>query len=156
MSTIKDIIEKSKQYGYLITKEGVDKYSIVETYGIQDFTKPLRIHREIPKLAKTECYNGVPIGLFASYDYAYQCYDYKPWCYLANKQDGDYIYFNELLSEYDNEEQIALAFDFLRWYGFIKENDNYLDFYFYPIKEDFGRLLTNQKHPRLTPLKYLK
>lgn len=61
LKSIKTIIEAAKKEKYTVKKNGVDNFIIYETDAIQDFTKPLKIVRDIPNLPKTECYNGVPI-----------------------------------------------------------------------------------------------
>ena len=61
LRSIKAIIAAAKEEGYTVEKDGIDNFIIYETDAIKDFTKPLRIIRDIPNLPKTECYNGVPI-----------------------------------------------------------------------------------------------
>ena len=122
---------------------------------IKDFTKPLIIHREIPALAATETYNGVPVGLLASLEYYCSGLDQRLWCYLANKQNGDTIRFNELRSLYDTDLKIAIGFDRLCCFGHLRETAENIEFYFYPlpVRYKLPRELENGII-RLTPLKF--
>lgn len=149
VKTINLMIEAGRENGYLIIKKGVDNYDIRETCAITDFTKPLKVYRNIPLLAPTECYNGVPIGIFYNLDYFMTRFNYKLWCYLANKNDNDYIYFSEF-----DEKPIELAkdFDYLVSLGYLREKDDCLEFYLYPLPE---RIRNPRLDERLTPLKYL-
>jgi hypothetical protein len=48
MKNIKDMINVGKKVGYIINKDGIDNYSMREIGVIVDFTKPLKIYRELP------------------------------------------------------------------------------------------------------------
>lgn len=150
VKTINSMIEEGRKLGYLIIKQGVDNYTIREACAITDFTKPLKICRDMPVLAPTECYNGVPIGIFYNMSYFMTRFDYRLWCYLANKNDGDFIYFNDF-----NEDEIELAkgFDCLVWLGHLKEKEDCLEFYLYPQLELMGP--SPRLDERLTPLKHI-
>jgi hypothetical protein len=149
IKTINLMIEAGRENGYLIIKKGVDSYDIREACAITDFTKPLKVYRNIPLLAPTECYNGVPIGIFYNLDHFMTRFNYKLWCYLANKNDNDYIYFSEF-----DEKPIELAkdFDCLASLGYLREKDDCLEFYLYPLPD---RIRNPGLDERLTPLKYL-
>jgi hypothetical protein len=152
VKTIKDMIEEGRKNGYDILKCGVDKYRIKESCAIEDFRKPLKIIREIPPLAKTECYNGVPVGLFSKMAYVCGNFDYRLWCYLANKEDGDYIHFQDFEVK---PEVLAICFDELVWLGHLKEKEDCLEFYIYPKKDiDYGIRGPQHEKRRVTPLIY--
>lgn len=155
LRTIKNIIEGGAQIGYTITKKGPDIFDIIETNTIKDFTKPLIIHRDIPPLAPTECYSGVPIGVFYSLDHFCGKFSITLWCYLANKQDDNYIHFSDLRSYFDSDDEIAEYFDGLVSYGYLKETDTNLEFYFYPQVNNNIRFPHEKEYKRLTPLKFL-
>ena len=106
LRSIKAIIAAAKEEGYTVEKDGIDNFIIYETDAIKDFTKPLRIIRDIPNLPKTECYNGVPIMQLIEIIYHGCCFDYNAWCYLANKQSGEYINFSDFGKE---EDQVDIA-----------------------------------------------
>ncbi len=150
VKTINLMIEAGRECGYLITKKGVDNYDIRELNAITDFTKPLKICKDMPLLASTECYNGVPIGVFYNLSHFMTRFSYKLWCYLANKNNGDFIYF----SDFDvNPVELAQDFDYLVSLGYLREKDDCLEFYLYPLNEWVrGPRLDDE---RLTPLKYL-
>lgn len=132
IKTINLMIEAGKECGYLIIKNGVDNYDIREMCAITDFTKPLKVCRDIPPLAPTECYNGVPLGMFYNVNHFTTRFNYKLWCYLANKNDGSFIYFND----FDEEpEELAKDFDCLVSLGYLREKNDYLEFYLYPLLE---------------------
>lgn len=138
LRSIKAIIAAAKEERYTVEKDGVDNFIIYETDAIQDFTKPLRIVRNIPNLPKTECYNGVPVAqLIGSICYG-GCFNYSTWCYLANKQDGEYINFSDFGKE---EDKIAIAksFEILKVHGHLEETETELVFYVYGQNSVFGR-----------------
>ena len=70
--------------------------------------------------------------------------------FVANKNDGDFIYFNDF-----NEDEIELAkgFDCLVWLGHLKEKEDCLEFYLYPQLELMGP--SPRLDERLTPLKHI-
>ena len=129
LTSIKKIIEAAKEKGLIVEKQGVDNFLVYEESAIRDFTKPLKIIRDIPNLQYFECYNGVPIHQLVNQRLNGGWFSYTVWCYLANKQDGDYINF----TDFNNEApvQIAKAFDSLKHAGYIEETDKEIIFYIY-------------------------
>lgn len=111
VKTINSLIEGAKYFGYRLVKNGVDDYSLYENGVIVDFTKPLKIKREIPDLAKNKAYNGVPLVLFTNWNYIGAGFNLELWCYIMNKKDNDYISFDEIKSlevEYcESDEKIV-------------------------------------------------
>ena len=130
MKTINAMIEEGYLHGYDIIKRGVDNYEIYEAIAIKDFTKPLKIIRDFPNTGNTQEYCGVPLALLC---HTWWSTGFSPelWCYLANKQDGEYIYFSELYDEYtgiDRDTQIAIDLDIMKLNGFLKEKEDCLEF----------------------------
>lgn len=155
LRSIKAIMAAAKEEGYTVEKDGVDNFIIYETDAIKDFTKPLRIIRDIPNLSKTECYNGVPIIQLVDYIYWGGCFSYTAWCYLANKQDGEYINFSDFGKEKDKIE-IAKMFEVLKSHGHLEETETELVFYLYSQKSIHGKFpcyyFDNDKNLRLAPI----
>lgn len=138
MKTIKDMTNVAYSVGYTVIKNGVEDYDLCETGVIVDFTKPLRINREMPALANNKMYNGVPLSLMINFSY-YLEFNAELWCYLMNKKNGDIIRFDEIL---DGQTQwcksnldIVKNFDVLTYLGFMKEKENYIEVYAYPLKD---------------------
>lgn len=149
VKTINLMVKAGKENGYLIIKRGIDNYDIREINAVTDFTKPLKICRDMPLLASTECYNGVPLGMFYNLNHFMTRFNYKLWCYLANKNDNDFIYFND----FDvNPVELAKDFDYLVSLGYLREKEDCLEFYLYPLSEWIRGPRLDE---RLTPLKYL-
>lgn len=155
LRSVKAIIAAAKEERYTVEKDGVDNFIIYETDAIQDFTKPLRIVRNIPNLPKTECYNGVPVAqLIGSICYG-GCFNYSAWCYLANKQDGEYINFSDFGKE---EDKIAIAksFEILKMHGHLEETETELVFYLYGQNSIYGkypyRYFDHDEGLRLAPI----
>lgn len=83
MRTIKTIEEIANKENYSIVKNGPDNYDLCEKGVVIDFTKPIKIDREIPPLASHKAYNGVPLYLF-TYTQTYYI-NFELWCYIMNK-----------------------------------------------------------------------
>lgn len=155
LRSIKAIVAAAKEERYTVEKDGVDNFIIYETDAIQDFTKPLRIVRAIPNLPKTECYNGVPVAQLIESIYWGGCFSYSAWCYLANKQDGEYINFSDLGKE---EDKIAIAksFEILKMHGHLEETEAELVFYLYGQNSICGkypyRYFDHDEGLRLAPI----
>ena len=149
-------MSKALESGYTVIKNAPDDYDLVETYSIKDFTKPLKINREVPALSNFECYNNVPIGLLCHY-WGFP-FDYTIWCYLANKKDEEYIHFNDLRHIYKNDVDIANSFDWLRYIGHLNETDTHLEFYIYPQQSLYcqaPKAYIDEDRKRHTPVKCL-
>lgn len=129
LTSVKKIIEAAKEKGFIVEKQGVDNFSIYEEVAIRDFTKPLRIVRGIPNLQCFECYNGVPIHQLVDQRLNGGWFNYSAWCYLANKQDGEYINFADFSDE--TPVETAKRFDSLKHAGYIEETDKEIIFYIY-------------------------
>lgn len=165
MRTVKDIEQIAEKEHYQVIKNSPDNYDLYETGAVLDFTKPIKINREIPPLASHKAYNGVPLYLF-TYTFAYYI-NFELWCYVMNKKDGDYIHFNDILNtdiQYCKDiEDIVFNFDLLVHHGYLRERKDCLEFYAYPIKDGIQLPLDyifqqecNKKVSRLAPFKYLE
>ena len=139
VKTIKELTEGAKYFGYKLIKNGVDNYDLYENGVIIDFTKPLKIKREIPDLAKNKAYNGVPLILFLDWMYVGAGFNPELWCYIMNKKDNDYISFEEIknleIMNCKSNEKIVRQFDYLAHFGYIKEKEDCIEFYAYPSPE---------------------
>lgn len=159
MKTIKNMMDVASKVGYTIVKNGVDDFELHENGVIIDFTKPLRIHREIPDLAPNKAYNGVPISLCVNALYVYD-FNVELWVYLMNKQDGDIIHFDEILNLKtqwcDSNEDIVKSFDNLVFMGFVKDSDEYIDVYAYPQEKTIlpFKYKTEKNMKRFAPFKF--
>jgi hypothetical protein len=91
LNNIKNIVSAAYKEGFVVEKNGVDNFNIYEDAAVRDFTKPLRIVREIPRLSNIEAYNGVPVVPLMKEMWCGGWFCFQSWCYLANKQDGEYI-----------------------------------------------------------------
>lgn len=58
---------------------------------------------------------------------------------MMNKNDGDIIHFNDFINnniERCNDiDDVVYAFDWMTNLGFLREQDNYIVFYAYPLNE---------------------
>lgn len=124
MSTIVKMIEQANNFGFDVVKNGVDDYSLLETCAIKDFTKPLIIHREVTEWDNV---NGIPISdlICAAIENPHYM-DPFIWTYLARKQDGDIIDFND----FDNVQEAIWNFDAMKLLGYIDEDEYNLHFYY--------------------------
>lgn len=162
MRTIKAIEEIANKENYSIIKNGPDNYDLWEKGVVVDFTKPIKIDREIPPLASHKAYNGVPLYLF-TYTPTYYI-NFELWCYIMNKQDGDYIHFKDILNVdmhwCNTIEEILYHFDLFVNYGYLRETAEYLQFYAYPINDGihipFNYMGAGGNVERLAPYKYLE
>ena len=160
MKNIKDMINIGKKVGYTIIKNGVDNYTMCENGVIVDFTKPLKIYRELQPLKSSKAYNGVPISLF--YDSGYLCsgFNCELWCYLMNKKDNDIIHFDDIINEEieycDTYDKIVYNFDLLSQFGYVRETDEYIEIYAYPIQSDmkFSWEYYSKDLNRMAPYKF--
>lgn len=142
LTTIKDIIANARKEGYLVIKRGIDNYEIRESCAITDFTKPLKIIRDVPIDSEFEVYNKVPLAQVAE-DVYFGALDIGLYCYLCNKNTGDNISFIDLEG---SVERIAKNFDLMTSLGYLYEQEDCIEFYVYPNE--------NKKHIR--PFKYLQ
>ena len=162
MKNIKDMISIGKKAGYIISKEGVDNYSMYELGVIVDFTKPLKIYRELPQLSKSKYYNGVPVSMFSDWNYIGVGFNPELWCYLMNKNDGDIIRFDEIIHcdtyRCETYEDIIDSFDKLVWFGYVKEKEDCIEMYAYPrqYEEKFSWEYFDKKVKRMAPYKFVK
>lgn len=162
MKNIKDMISVGKKVGYIINKDGIDNYSMREIGVIVDFTKPLKIYRELPQLSKSKYYNGVPLTLFTDWNYIGIGFNPELWCYLMNKRDGDIIHFDEIIHSdtyrCNNYEDIIDNFDALSWFGYIREKDDCIEMYAYPqqYEDKFSWEYFDKKVKRMAPYKFEK
>lgn len=139
MRSIKGMIEQANKMNYNVIKNGIDDYDLVELGVITDFTKPLKVNRKLPDLAPNKTYGGVPVALFFNdicNPMSYQGFNYELWCLLMNKNDGDFIRFDEIINlktdRCETYDRIVRALDFLSWLGFLKEYDTCLEIKAYP------------------------
>ena len=159
MRTIKDLQELADKKAYRLIKNGPDDYNLREKYAICNFTKPIKICRDIPPLAPWKCYNGVPVSLFTD---SYEHISGDIWCYMMNKNDGDIIHFNDFINNNiercNNIDDVVYAFDWMTNLGFLREQDNYIVFYAYPLNEA-GCYIPSQyfdkRIPRMAPYTYI-
>ena len=164
MKNIKDMTDVAYKVGYTIKKNGVDDYTLQENGVITDFTKPLQIRRDLPDLASNKMYNGVPLSLISDYIYCGGG-EFNPelWCYLMNKKDGDSIRFGEILNLNmlwcKNISDIVNNFDSLVYLGFLKDKEDYIEVYAYPLKDvprgPLNYRMENRTTERFAPVKYL-
>lgn len=137
MKTIKALFEQAKGAGYELVKNGPDNYELVENGVIVDFSKPLMIRRELPHLAASQAYNGVPVSLLLDWDAQNKGFNPELWCYLMNKNDGDQIRFDEIVNLHinncDSYEKIVRAFDSMCFMGYMKDKRDCIECYAYPI-----------------------
>jgi hypothetical protein len=151
LRNMKIITEVAEREGYVLYKRGVDNYDLIKKDYIMDFTKPLKFFREIPELATTEKYNGVPLGYIMELFY-YGDLDYKIWCYIMNKKDGDVLRFKEIADlGWKDCDNVLLELDIMTYYGFLREKTDHLEVYTYPIGEKLARY-----EERYVPCKYLE
>lgn len=140
MKTIKGIEAMANACNYkLVKKYGEDDYQLFENGIIVDFTKPLRINRELPKdLLPTKAYNGVPIDILVE-NYMWSNVNVELWSYLMNKKDGDIISFDEILhyktSGCKDYPDIVFYFDYLTSFGYMKEEKDCIEIFAYPLKD---------------------
>lgn len=155
LSTIKDIIEIGSQKGFNIIKNGIDDYELQYKCVIKDFTKPLKIYRDLPDDSNNfNTYNGVYIKRLIDAIWSGGYFNEDIWCYLANKNDGDFILFEDFD---DSPEKIAYCFDMMSAMSYIHETDNFIEFYLYGCymgESKWCRYYLNHPENRLTPLKY--
>lgn len=162
MKTIAGLKECADSVGYVVIKKGVEDFDFWEKGVIIDFTKPLRIHRDLPALSTTKMYNGVPVGIIIDQmNVGLAVFNPDLWCYIMNKKDGDIIHFDEIISlkaygckDYEN---ILDWFDEMTYCGFIRETEETIDFYAYPretIKSQPDRYMVNRK--RFAPYNFVK
>lgn len=138
IKTIKDMIKIADQFGYVIVKNKPDNYTMYEKGVIVHFNKPLKINRELPKLAASQMYNGVPLSLIVEQS-CFLSFNVELWCYLMNKNDGEFIDLNEIknlkISWCENKEKIVRNFDNLVYLGYLREKENCIECYAYPLQD---------------------
>ena len=136
MKTIKDMISCAESAGYKVIKNGVENYSLRENGVVIDFTKPLKIHREVPPLASHHIYRDIPITMITSM--IPQGFNVELWCFLMNKKDNDLIRFNEIknlnIRGCSSDKDIIHSFDWMTHLGFVEEQDEYIHIYTYPTQ----------------------
>lgn len=161
MKTIKEMSEVALSVGYEVIKNGVEDYELHEVGVIIDFTKPLKINRDIPALANNKMYNGVPISLICEMSY-FLSFNNELWCYLMNKKDGDIIHFDEILNANTlwckSNESIVKNLDVLTYLGFMKEKKDCIEVYAYPITGNPAgpyKYRNNETTKRFAPFKFV-
>ena len=161
MKTIKGMIQEADRYGYNVIKNGVDDFELREKGVIIDFTKPLKINRSIPELAANKMYNGVPVAMFNLLEITMN-FNSELWCYLMNKEDGDVIHFDEILQLKtkwcSTINEIVRNFDSLAFLGFMKEKEDYIECYVYPLRDSVQgpyKYITKEENMRFAPFNYI-
>ena len=163
MKTIAGLKECADSVGYVVIKKGVEDFDFWEKGVITDFTKPLRIHRDLPALSPTQMYNGVPVGIIVNRSYfSGDTFNEELWCYIMNKKNGDIIHFDEIINlkirDCKNYEDVLYWFDEMVYWGFIKETDDAIEFYAYPkdrVVCQPDRYVTD-KRKRFAPYNFIK
>ena len=161
MKTIKGMIQEADRYGYNIIKNGVDDFDLREKGVVIDFTKPLKINRSVPELASNKMYNGVPVSMLSTLELTMN-FNSELWCYLMNKNDNDVIHFNEILqlkTKWCHDfDEIVRNFDSLAFLGFIREKEDYIECYAYPLRDNIQgpyNYITNKNNTRFAPFNYV-
>jgi hypothetical protein len=78
-------------------------------------------------------YKGVPLVDIIEEYFGGGSFSPMIWCYLANKEDGDYIHFRDFADGEELEEEdvmsIAISFDLMSFLGYIEEKEDCIVFY---------------------------
>lgn len=121
LGSLEKIYDVANNLKYKIEKIDKDNF-ILEEFGIiKDFSKPVKIIREVTD-RDGGCYNGVPLGEICNKSLnAMGDFNVYLYCKLINMNDGDIIDLNDGFS--------IRSYDLLQHYRYIYEKDDCIEIY---------------------------